>query len=137
MIRIRLETPFLATFWEWVKALLVTICLILNIQICNFCYTICPARPHIFCAPSSNLLLPVLTSKITLFVPCLSSTREPFVHIFTLLYCKSSSEKNILFGRYVESSMLFLVILPHRYHPRHTVRLTFQRACDILKQKRR
>ena len=88
-----LETSFSATFCEPEKPFPVTIRLILNPQSCHFS----PARPHISCAPRSNLLPPHLTKR-----PCSPYSnimQERFVHNQAYSRHKLPAGENILFGR--------------------------------------
>ena len=75
------------------------------------------ARPHIFCASRSNLLLPLhFARNIIPFKLCLRVVRERFVHNKACVPYKLSAGENTLFGWYVEFHALFLAILPCRYH---------------------
>lgn len=136
-----LETSFSATFCEPGKPFPVTIRSIRYLQSCNFSYTIPPSRPHIFCAPRSNLLPLLLTKRPPVcptrlcFSSCLSIVQERFVHNQAYVRHELSAGENTLFGRYVELSPLFLVKPPCTHRSGHLARLTFQRTCVILKSK--
>ena len=121
-----LETSFSATFCEPGKPFLVTILPTRYLQNRNFSYTIRPARPHRFCAPRSNLL-PLLhfARNIIPFKLCLRVVRERFVHNQAYVGHELSAGENILFGRYVELSPLFLVKPPCTHRSGHLARLTF------------
>ena len=131
-----LETSFSATFCEPGKPFLVTICLILILQNRNFSYACRYFVPHISCAARSNLLPPLhFARNIIRFKLCLRVVRERFVHNQAYVRHELSAGENILFGRYVELSPLFLVKPPCTHRSGHLARLTFQRACVILKSK--